>query len=437
MSRTILFIFIYIIEAFILWSYAIQRFNSKHSKKYESIFILIGYTTLFLVSFTDSFGINTFAFTLMNFIIFKALYDTTWISAFFHSFITTCMMSFSEIVIIGLFNQFNTNVLYIQSDMMSLIILTALSKTLYFISISIIARVLPGSKAEQDHTNKSAILINIIPFISIYITVVLTSVLLNTSVSAHFRHMISLCAILLILINVLVFYIYNYTQQKNKEFTLLQVQFQKEYDMSEYYKTLFNKNEDQQILIHDIRNHLLSISRLNEHNDREEISRYLNTLLNSSELQKSAQVSDNELLNSILCHYIQICQTEHIAFNIDVRKKVLTELNYSDLTSLFGNLLDNAVEASSNIPNSYIELSITNKENTDITIINLVNKCRTKPNFNKNGKPVSTKKNKFQHGFGIKSIERIVKKYNGDITMYFDNEKSTFHTIIALKDRTS
>lgn len=144
MSRTILFIFIYIIEAFILWSYAIQRFNSKHSKKYESIFILIGYTTLFLVSFTDSFGINTFAFTLMNFIIFKALYDTTWISAFFHSFITTCMMSFSEIVIIGLFNQFNTNVLYIQSDMMSLIILTALSKTLYFISISIIARVLPG-----------------------------------------------------------------------------------------------------------------------------------------------------------------------------------------------------------------------------------------------------------------------------------------------------
>lgn len=433
MSKTILYIFVYLIEALILWWYSSHRFYSKYSKKNEFILIFIGYICLFILSFTNSFGINSIAFTLINFIIFKTLYDTTWLTALFHSFITTCMMSFSELIIIGLFNQFNADVLYIQSDIRSLIILTALSKTLYFISINIIARVLPGSKDEHEPTNISAILINIIPFISIYITVVLTSVLLNSSISTHFRNMLSACAVLLILINILVFYIYNYIQQKNKEYTLLHMQFQKEYDMAEYYKVLFNQNESQQILIHNIRKHLMTISQLNEQNDHDKISHYLSALLNSSDLQNSVHVSDNELLNSILCHYIKICHQMHITFKVDVRKKLLQNLDYTELTALFCNLLDNSVEACSDIPDSYIELSITDKENTDITVINIINNCRNCPKFNQNGLPVSSKKNKIKHGFGLKSVERIVNKYNGIIKMYFDDEKMAFHTILILR----
>lgn len=289
-----------------------------------------------------------------------------------------------------------------------------------------------GFKNENGYTNRATALLNIIPVISFYIIFTLTSVLLNTPMSIRFKHMLSSSAVLLLLINILIFYIYHYTQQKNREFTELQIQSQKEYDMSEYYKALFNQNESQQILIHDIRKHLMAIFQLNEQNDQDKINRYLDTLLNSSDLQNSVHVSDNELLNSILCHYMKICQRKHIAFKVDVRKKLLQNLDYSDLTSLFCNLLDNAVEACSNIPDSYIELSITDKENTDITVINIINTCRIRPKFNQNGVPVSSKKNKFKHGFGLKSVERIVNKYNGNIKMYFDDEKMAFHTIIAI-----
>ena len=98
MSKTILYIFVYLIEALILWWYSSHRFYSKYSKKNEFILIFIGYICLFILSFTNSFGINSIAFTLINFIIFKTLYDTTWLTALFHSFITTCMMSFSELI---------------------------------------------------------------------------------------------------------------------------------------------------------------------------------------------------------------------------------------------------------------------------------------------------------------------------------------------------
>lgn len=416
-----------------IWWYSSNLFHSKYSKRTEFIFLFSGYSCLFLISFLDSFWINMIFFTLANFIILILLYHVKWNVCLFHSTITTCIMSFSEIAIAGLFSQYNKVILIINPNITFMIILTVLSKLLYFIGLRIIITFVHGAVDEYGYINRATILLNLIPFVSFYIIITLTTVLLSTPLSIRFRHMLSSCAVLLLLINILVFYIYHYTLQKNKAFTELQIQLQKEYDMAEYYKTLFHQNENQQILIHDIRKHLMAISQLNDQNQKDKISRYLDTLLHSSELQNSVHVSDNELLNSILCHYMQICQQKHITFKVDVRKQLLQNLDYSDLTSLFCNLLDNAIESCSDLPDSYIELSITDKENIDFTVINMINTCRICPKFNKNGMPVSIKINKVKHGLGLKSVERIINKYNGNIKMYFDHDKMVFHTIIVLK----
>lgn len=55
--------------------------------------------------------------------------------------------------------------------------------------------------------------------------------------------------------------------------------------------------------------------------------------------------------------------------------------------------------------------------------------------FEKGTSRLPTKKeNKHRHGYGLKSIERIIKKYMGDMKMYYDNKTTTFHTIITIKD---
>lgn len=54
--------------------------------------------------------------------------------------------------------------------------------------------------------------------------------------------------------------------------------------------------------------------------------------------------------------------------------------------------------------------------------------------YDKNGNLLPTKKPNPQfHGFGMRSIENIVKKYNGEMTFYFDDPTKTFHTIIMLR----
>jgi sensor histidine kinase regulating citrate/malate metabolism len=95
--------------------------------------------------------------------------------------------------------------------------------------------------------------------------------------------------------------------------------------------------------------------------------------------------------------------------------------------------LDNSIESCIHIPQSYIELSVTYESKANLTVITLINSCRENP-FHPNSKRlVSHKKEPLRHGFGIKSIERVVEKYNGNMNMYYDETKMDFHTIITLK----
>ena len=150
------------------------------------------------------------------------------------------------------------------------------------------------------------------------------------------------------------------------------------------------------------------------------------------EVEEVSEETPVKILNNILCRYKKVCNDLHIAFHADIRSNTTAFLSDSDVTSLFCNLLDNAVEASQRIKDSYIEISATQREHTPFIIITMINSCACNP-FSPNGELISSKPDPQAHGFGIKSIEKIVHNYNGNMQMYYDGETFTFHTIIMLK----
>lgn len=96
--------------------------------------------------------------------------------------------------------------------------------------------------------------------------------------------------------------------------------------------------------------------------------------------------------------------------------------------------MDNAVESAEKMAvDPFIELSVFRRENTNMTIITLINSCRVNP-IDKDGNLVRTKKPNPQfHGFGVKSIANVVKRYNGEMTFYYDDPSKTFHMIMMLR----
>lgn len=144
-------------------------------------------------------------------------------------------------------------------------------------------------------------------------------------------------------------------------------------------------------------------------------------------------ICNNEFLNALLCRYSVQCNELNISFRADIRNNVCNFLKEEDITSLFCNLLDNAIESAAQMQDSFLELSISERAGTNFTIVTLTNSCRKNPFSGQKKVLKTTKSDARHHGYGMKIIEKVVKKYHGEMQVYYSEETYTFHTIITLK----
>ena len=431
MKHIILLFFSLFTEAVILWQYSSSLFTSSHSIKTRLALLNALYAILFFLSLFEQTGLNVISFFVVNTIFLYMLFKIKLLLALFHSAILTAIMGISEIAVLGIISRFFPHFL-LKTDA-GLVFYTVFSKIFFFAVIYLLVHLFKEKKINQEQYNHSQLLLMLIPISSIFIIFTFAAIGETSAFAPPVDFMVTICAVFLLMVNLLVFGINQYSQKKAQEYTDMQLLLQKESDSVEYYEMILSQNENQSILIHDIKKHLQSIKLLNEKNDSDKINSYIEQLMESSDLRESSKICDNEMLNAILCRYQRQCSDTHIIFHTDVRSSAVQNIYQHDLTSLFCNLLDNAVESATNIPDSFIELTVQKKENSPFIVIILINSCRNSPVYDQDGLPVSHKTNKNRHGFGIKSIKKVVKQYHGNLQMYYDNNSGTFHTIITLK----
>lgn len=431
MEHIVLLLFSFFTEAVILWQYTSNLFTSSYGSKIRLALLSALYTILFLLSLLKQTGLNIVSFFVFNTVFLYVLFKLKLLLALFHSAIVTAIMGISEIAVLGIISRFFPHFL-LETDA-GLVFYTVFSKIFFFAVIYLLIHLFKGKKLNQEQYGHSEILLMLIPVSSIFIIFTLLSIGETSTFAPPIDFLVTICAVFLLMVNLLVFGINQYNQKKSQEYADLQLLLQKESDSVEYYEMMLAQNENQSILIHDIKKHLQSIKLLNEKHDSDKINAYIQQLMESSDLRGTTNICDNEMLNAILCRYQRQCNDKHIHFHTDIRSGTVQYIYQHDLTSLFCNLLENAMESAENIPDSFIELTVQKKENSPFVIIILINSCQNTPVYNQEGVPVSHKSDNGRHGFGIKSIKKVVKQYHGNLQMYYDNDSGTFHTIITLK----
>ena len=431
MEHIVLLLFSFFTEAVILWQYTSNLFTSSYGSKIRLALLSALYTILFLLSLLKQTGLNVVSFFVFNTVFLYVLFKLKLLLALFHSAIVTAIMGISEIAVLGIISRFFPHFL-LETDA-GLVFYTVFSKIFFFAVIYLLIHLFKGKKLNQEQYGHFEILLMLIPVSSIFIIFTLLSIGETSAFAPPIDFLVTICAVFLLMVNLLVFGINQYNQKKSQEYADLQLLLQKESDSVEYYEMMLAQNENQSILIHDIKKDLQSIKLLNEKHDSDKINAYIQQLMESSDLRETTNICDNEMLNAILCRYQRQCNDKHIHFHTDIRSGTVQYIYQHDLTSLFCNLLENAMESAENIPDSFIELTVQKKENSPFVIIILINSCQNTPVYNQEGVPVSHKSDNGRHGFGIKSIKKVVKQYHGNLQMYYDNDSGTFHTIITLK----
>ncbi len=132
----------------------------------------------------------------------------------------------------------------------------------------------------------------------------------------------------------------------------------------------------------------------------------------------------NETLDVILTQKALLCTNQDIVFTYVVEGKAFSFMSASDLSSLFGNIIDNAIEAALKLEGDYRLIKISAHEKNGFLSLVEENYVEGEVKFSKGGLPISTKENQIYHGFGSKSIKYIATKYNG--TYSFEQKENKF-----------
>lgn len=154
-----------------------------------------------------------------------------------------------------------------------------------------------------------------------------------------------------------------------------------------------------------------------------------------NDLEKEVLIYDetiqtgNVTLDTILTEKFLYCKKHKIIFSAIVDGEKLNFINSIDLYSLFGNAIDNAIDAVKKVKYEKRTITINVKEKNKNLIIHIENHCSEEVEFDKDGYPIS-RKDKVYHGYGSKSIQYVCKKYGGKAV--FKKSGDTFTLNIAI-----
>lgn len=165
---------------------------------------------------------------------------------------------------------------------------------------------------------------------------------------------------------------------------------------------------------HDIVKHFDVISGLLDDNSK--VREYIQSVTqNQLDEIKSLIRTENEYFDAIANTKLAVCDRLGIKVQMRFKKHSLDNLRPDEIGIIFGNLFDNAIEAAKNTEDKRIELDVqTQGKRCSILMTNSI----VKSVMNNNQELSTTKEDKEYHGYGIKNIERIVKKYEGMINFF-------------------
>ncbi len=182
------------------------------------------------------------------------------------------------------------------------------------------------------------------------------------------------------------------------------------------YKMLEEQYSQSERLRHDLKNHIIALSGLLENKEWEKMKDYLKNMEDSADLGMGEEITGNRAVDVILYQKRKIAERKNITWECDVQIPKICCISEFDLCVLFGNLLDNAVEACERLQHNepYCSerqfINIQARPAKKFFLLEVKNSADTADRY-KIG--FTNKENPQEHGIGLLNVSDVVHRYNG------------------------
>ena len=217
----------------------------------------------------------------------------------------------------------------------------------------------------------------------------------------------------------------SYLREQEQRDKLQIAQLQQQYA---YYQDKLKDEERIRSIYHDMKNHLLVL----EGSQSTEVTRQMAKEIRSQIADYENYIhTGNNFLDILIKDKAEKAREKHIDFSASIDFGGIDFIEPLDVSTLFGNGIDNAIEASEKLSEEQRVILVKAGKVQNFVSILVENNCSDEAHTDGH----TTKEDKFLHGFGISNMQKAAEKYNGTCTTAQANGKFTLKILLPIPKR--
>lgn len=272
--------------------------------------------------------------------------------------------------------------------------------------------------------------------ISHYILILTLTFAQNDAFQSKLNHLIWINMFFLIMLLSLLVYIYQLG--KSKEQNIQYLKKEKQYELEEQeYRLLLNTTSSLRTMKHDIKQHLSVISTLAEQNELQKLCEYINSYFQELEKTNILLTTGNTAIDCLVSSKLSYAKELNIPIQYSVIIPAVFPMDDISLSSVIGNLLDNAIESSLRSTKNDVHflpwIKFYIKPFQDMVVLHVENNFDGIFKMDTNSNYLSLKSGN-DHGIGLSRVTELITENNGLMTVSTENHIFSVHIILPQKE---
>lgn len=293
------------------------------------------------------------------------------------------------------------------------------------------------SKTPLDISRKAWTLFCLVMATFLFVTITFTEIYQNSPDSASFSALYFAVSVAFFITGMIVIYFFTHICNSFINEKRMYV-LQSSYDgVKEQLAVQSSNSEKLSKIRHDMKNHLLNTKQLMSNSQYEEAENLVNEMIGQTNDIKllTEAATGNNIVDATIAVKAAVCQIRNIRFVLKYESLLQLKISEIDLSSLFSNILDNAISAAEKTDDPYISLSVFIRGD----YLNIVSENTFKGEIEKkeDGRITTlttTKSNSSEHGFGTRIIGEIAQKYDGVCVYEYEIGVFKMNVMLKIKD---
>ena len=278
----------------------------------------------------------------------------------------------------------NIDILEDSTDLIGVLVIIASRIILFLLLITVKRISVIKKKNVIDMSNKEWLQFLIFPIFTLIMVIVMTNSMI-TSYHEDIVNVYYVIAIVLIVLNMVVFHLINEILENSQRIREADVLKQQSIGQLELYNSLRKNYDIQRKRTHEYKNQIMCIDSLLKKKNYNKLEEYINSIFDKLDGQLDMVDTNNEVVNAVInAKYYEALQND-VLFILKINDLSHIKVSDEDIVTILSNLLDNAIEAAGQCDIDKRTVGIKLLYEDDVLSIAVSNSYKTEPEIMEDG----------------------------------------------------